>query len=133
MTTQTQSLECRALRPKEAARAYGVSRTLIYEWMKTGRLASVRLGGGRRRVGSSAGGGVEMSAPQMRSPGPRWRAGNRAEVIRNETSHSVARTEPEADFALRNVAEICDKRNRIAALVTSREVRPLPVVPVDLE
>jgi hypothetical protein len=40
-----------------------------------------------------------MSAPQMRSPAPRWRAGNRAEVIRNETSHSIARTEPEADFA----------------------------------
>ena len=37
----------RALRPKEAARAYGVSRTLIYEWLKTGRLKSVRLGGAR--------------------------------------------------------------------------------------
>ena len=47
MTTQTQSLDRRALRPKEAARAYGVSRTLIYEWMKTGRLKSVRLGGAR--------------------------------------------------------------------------------------
>jgi hypothetical protein len=35
----------------------------------------------------------------MRSPAPRWRAGTRVEVIRNETSHSVARTEPEADFA----------------------------------
>ena len=40
-----------------------------------------------------------MSAPQMRSPAPRWRAGNRAEVIRNETPLSIARTEPEADFA----------------------------------
>jgi excisionase family DNA binding protein len=40
-------LERRALRPKEAARAYGVSRTLIYEWLKTGRLKSVRLGGAR--------------------------------------------------------------------------------------
>jgi excisionase family DNA binding protein len=47
MTTQTQSFERRALRPKEAARAYGVSRTLIYEWMQTGRLKSVRLGGAR--------------------------------------------------------------------------------------
>jgi excisionase family DNA binding protein len=47
MTTQTQILDRRALRPKEAARAYGVSRTLIYEWMKTGRLKSVRLGGAR--------------------------------------------------------------------------------------
>jgi excisionase family DNA binding protein len=37
----------RALRPKHAARAYGVSRTLIYEWMKSGRLASVKLGGAR--------------------------------------------------------------------------------------
>lgn len=37
----------RALRPKEAARAYGVSRTIIYEWIKSGRLKSVRLGGAR--------------------------------------------------------------------------------------
>jgi excisionase family DNA binding protein len=37
----------RALRPKHAARVYGVSRTLIYEWMKSGRLASVKLGGAR--------------------------------------------------------------------------------------
>ncbi|HZZ23635.1 MAG TPA: helix-turn-helix domain-containing protein [Roseiarcus sp.] len=47
MTTQIQKFERRALRPKEAAKAYGVSRTLIYEWMKTGRLKSVRLGGAR--------------------------------------------------------------------------------------
>ncbi len=47
MTTQSQKTERRALRPKEAARAYGVSRTLIYSWLKTGRLASVRLGGAR--------------------------------------------------------------------------------------
>jgi excisionase family DNA binding protein len=40
-------IERRALRPKEAAKAYGVSRTLIYEWMKKGQLASVRLGGAR--------------------------------------------------------------------------------------
>jgi hypothetical protein len=33
----------------------------------------------------------------MRSPAPRANAGNRAEVIRNETSHTI--TEPEADFA----------------------------------
>jgi excisionase family DNA binding protein len=42
-----QTIERRALRPKEAARAYGVSRTLIYEWLKSGRLASVRVGGAR--------------------------------------------------------------------------------------
>jgi excisionase family DNA binding protein len=48
MRTQTAAnVERRALRPKEAAKAYGVSRTLIYEWMKSGRLASVRLGGAR--------------------------------------------------------------------------------------
>jgi excisionase family DNA binding protein len=47
MTTQIQKFERRALRPKEAAKTYGVSRTLIYEWMKSGRLASVRLGGAR--------------------------------------------------------------------------------------
>ena len=37
----------RALRPKHAAETYDVSRTLIYEWMKCGRLASVKLGGAR--------------------------------------------------------------------------------------
>lgn len=47
MNYQTQKLERRALRPKDAATAYGVSRTLLYEWMKTGRLASVRVGGAR--------------------------------------------------------------------------------------
>ena len=48
MTPQTeQKIERRALRPREAAKAYGVSRTLIYEWLKSGRLASVRLGGAR--------------------------------------------------------------------------------------
>ena len=35
----------------------------------------------------------------MRGPAPRANAENRAEVIRNETSYSIARTEPEADFA----------------------------------
>ena len=43
----TPKIERRALRPKEAAATYGVSRTLIYEWMKSGRLASVKLGGAR--------------------------------------------------------------------------------------
>ena len=47
MAMQIQKFERRALRPKEAARAYGVSRTLIYEWLKSGRLRSVRLGGAR--------------------------------------------------------------------------------------
>ena len=41
-----------------------------------------------------------MNSPRMRSPAPRANAGNRAElVIRNETSHTIARPEPEADFA----------------------------------
>jgi len=48
MRTRTnENIERRALRPREAAKAYGVSRTLIYEWMKAGRLPSVRLGGAR--------------------------------------------------------------------------------------
>lgn len=46
-TQTTTTYERRALRPKEAAKIYGVSRTLIYEWLKSGRLASVRLGGAR--------------------------------------------------------------------------------------
>jgi excisionase family DNA binding protein len=37
----------RALRPKIAASVYGVSRTLIYEWIKSGKLASVKIGGAR--------------------------------------------------------------------------------------
>ena len=41
------SVERRALRPKHAANIYGVSRTLIYEWIKSGQLASVKLGGAR--------------------------------------------------------------------------------------
>jgi excisionase family DNA binding protein len=48
MNSQFQaSVERRALRPKDAASVYGVSRTLIYEWIKSGRLASVKLGGAR--------------------------------------------------------------------------------------
>ncbi len=39
--------ERRALRPKEAAKAYGVGRVTIYEWMKSGKLASVKIGGAR--------------------------------------------------------------------------------------
>jgi excisionase family DNA binding protein len=42
-----QKVERRALRPKEAAKAYGVGRVTLYEWMKSGRLASVKLGGAR--------------------------------------------------------------------------------------
>ena len=37
----------RALRPKDAAKAYGVGRVTLYGWMKSGRLASVKLGGAR--------------------------------------------------------------------------------------
>jgi excisionase family DNA binding protein len=46
MQSQTKT-ERRALRPKEAAMAYGVSRTLLYEWFKSGKLQSVRVGGAR--------------------------------------------------------------------------------------
>ena len=35
----------------------------------------------------------------MRSPAPRANAGNRAKVVRNETSYTIARPEAEADFA----------------------------------
>jgi excisionase family DNA binding protein len=41
------NFERRAMRPKKAAKAYGVSRTLLYEWMKCGRLKSIRIGGAR--------------------------------------------------------------------------------------
>jgi excisionase family DNA binding protein len=46
-SNREQKIECRALRPHTAASIYGVSRTLIYEWIKSGRLASVKLGGAR--------------------------------------------------------------------------------------
>jgi hypothetical protein len=36
-------------------------------------------------------------------------------------------------FALRNVRKKRDKRNRVAALVASREISPAPVVAIDLE
>jgi excisionase family DNA binding protein len=45
---QTQrKIERRALRPAEAAIAYGLSRTKIYDLMKSGRLASARVDGAR--------------------------------------------------------------------------------------
>ncbi len=48
MQSQTlQKIERRAMRPRQAAAAYGVSRTLLYNWLKDGRLASVRVGGAR--------------------------------------------------------------------------------------
>jgi hypothetical protein len=50
-----------------------------------------------------------MSAPEMRSPAPRANA-DRAEIIRNVTSHSIPSTEPEAEFAALFVA----RRYRIA-------------------
>jgi hypothetical protein len=40
-----------------------------------------------------------IERPDMRSPAPRANAGNRAEVIRNYVSFTIARTEPEANFA----------------------------------
>jgi hypothetical protein len=40
-----------------------------------------------------------MSAPETRSPVPRANAENRAEVLCNKTSHTIARIEAEADFA----------------------------------
>jgi hypothetical protein len=40
------------------------------------------------------------SSPDMRSPAPTLASGNRAEeVVRNETSFTIAKPEPEADFA----------------------------------
>jgi hypothetical protein len=37
--------------------------------------------------------------PEMRSPAPRANAENRAEVIRNGFTFTIANPEPEADFA----------------------------------
>jgi hypothetical protein len=44
------------------------------------------------------------SAPITRSPAPRVNADNRAEVIRNKTSHTIDRAGPEANFAAVYVA-----------------------------
>ena len=46
MAQQT-NLKSRALRPKDAAKLYGVGRVTLYEWMKQGKLASVKIGGAR--------------------------------------------------------------------------------------
>jgi len=46
-TLSDRRIERRALRPKEAAKACGVGRVTLYEWMKSGRLASVKIGGAR--------------------------------------------------------------------------------------
>jgi hypothetical protein len=60
-----------------------------------------------------------MSTPEMRSPAPRANAGNRAEVIRNKTSHSNARTEPEADFAAIYLARRFGVAMPLARLIAS--------------
>ncbi|MGO9543430.1 MAG: helix-turn-helix domain-containing protein [Rhodomicrobium sp.] len=52
MPAKTQSqkprIEARALRIKDAAQAYGISRSLIYKMMGDGRLRTVKIG--RRRL-----------------------------------------------------------------------------------
>ena len=45
MKTVTQ--ETRAFGVKDAAKTYGVSRTTIYAWMKSGTLRTVKIGGRR--------------------------------------------------------------------------------------
>jgi hypothetical protein len=45
-----------------------------------------------------------MSAPQKRSPAPRWRAENRAEGTRYGASSTTAHAKSEADFAALFVA-----------------------------
>lgn len=46
-TEASSNVQRRALRPKDAAKIYGVGRVTLYEWMKTGKLASVKIGGAR--------------------------------------------------------------------------------------
>jgi excisionase family DNA binding protein len=52
MPAETQShtprIEARALRIKDAAQAYGISRSLIYKMMADGRLRTVKIG--KRRL-----------------------------------------------------------------------------------
>lgn len=40
-------IERRALRPKQAAQTYSIGRVTLYGWMKSGKLASVKVGGAR--------------------------------------------------------------------------------------
>ncbi len=48
MATPAQDkIERRALRPKQAAQTYSIGRVTLYGWMKSGRLASVKVGGAR--------------------------------------------------------------------------------------
>jgi hypothetical protein len=63
-----------------------------------------------------------MTAPQLRGPAPRANAGNRAEVIRNKTSHTIARAEPEADFAAIYRPAV---RSRLAACACNRRAGEL--------
>jgi hypothetical protein len=51
-----------------------------------------------------------MTDLYMRSPAPRANAENRAEVVRSTSSHTIAATEPEADFVTLFVA----RRYRLA-------------------
>ena len=47
MPDNKQKPERRALRPKQASDAYGVGRVTLYKWMKSGKLASIKIGGAR--------------------------------------------------------------------------------------
>ena len=49
MTTTSTSSPL-ALRPRDAAKALGISARTLWEWTRDGRVPCVRVGGGRRKV-----------------------------------------------------------------------------------
>jgi excisionase family DNA binding protein len=118
MNSQFQaSVERRALRPKDAASVYGVSRTLIYEWIKSGRLASVKLGGaldpsGRTRSPHRR--GVQMIAPE--TPAPTQNADAEDCVALTGASDGAKPAAP-PDFAVIYVANRYRLPMHVAALV----------------
>ena len=46
----TSPIEPLALRPREAAKALGISPRTLWEWTRAGRIPCVRVGGGARQV-----------------------------------------------------------------------------------
>lgn len=62
------------LRPKDAARAAGISRALLYEWMSAGRLVTRKVGGVRLILASSL--AALENVPSGRNGRPRRAADN---------------------------------------------------------
>ena len=93
-----------AYRINDFAKTVGIGRTTIYKLTADGKSAPSRSLDAslypRRKLRALAGSaGAQMTWPQMGNP-PARQQGNPGKVVGNETFHTIARAEPEADFVV---------------------------------